>query len=146
MRSHLACEMSDSSVDPLVRAEEGSENTAGKTVATQPGNNGGTLQVGNPGNAGGTGRPPSVLRERLRGSLEQRVSVLEAIADDPEVDPQDRIRAIDVMGKYGIGTLRELSVDQVRERLRETIHVIRTTLSKAEADDLLSQMREIWGR
>ena len=103
--------------------------------------------MGNPGNAGGTGRPPSVLRERLRGSLEQRVGVLEAIADDPEVDPQDRIRAIDVMGKYGIGTLRELSVDQVRERLQQTVSVIRATLSsKAEAADVLSQMRDIWGR
>jgi hypothetical protein len=127
----------------MLRREE-SENTVGNIVPTHPGNNGGTLQVGNPGNAGGTGRPPSVLRERLRGSLEQRVSVLEAIADDPEVAPQDRIRAIDVMGKYGIGALRELSVDQVRERLRETIGVIQELLPKDVAMRVLSRLRETW--
>src|SRR2546422_3379691 len=78
-----------------------------------------------PGGTGAGGRPSSALRERLRGSLEQRVPVLEAIADDPEADAQDRIRAIEVLAKYGLGPLRELSVDEVRDRLRATIAIIK---------------------
>lgn len=154
----------------LPPSEVGPENTAENTgrdgittapLVPQP--HGGALQVGNPGNHGGTGRPPSVLRERLRGSFEERVKVLEAIADGEVVQrlrlgtgeesealtsasPADRIKAIDVMGKYGIGTLREISVDQVRERLRETINVINATLRESDADRVLQQLREIWGR
>ncbi len=40
---------------------------------------------GKPGNRGGTGRPPSVIRERCRGSFEDRIAVLEEIADDAKV-------------------------------------------------------------
>lgn len=64
---------------------------------------GGALRNGGP-NAGGTGRPPSEIRKKLRGSFEDRVKVLEAIADDTKASPADRMRALDLMGKYGLGT------------------------------------------
>jgi len=60
---------------------------------------------GVPGNGGGPGRPPSALRERLRGSLDQRIRILEEIADDPTALPSDRVRAIEVMLRYGLGPL-----------------------------------------
>lgn len=37
--------------------------------------------AGNPGNAGGTGRPSSAIRDRVRGSFDERIPILEAIAD-----------------------------------------------------------------
>lgn len=40
-------------------------------------------------NAGGTGRPPSIIRERLRGSFEERIAVLESIADGEPVERVD---------------------------------------------------------
>ena len=47
----------------------------------RPGPNGGMLQNGGtPGNPGG-GRPPSDIRARCRGSFEQRIPILEQIAD-----------------------------------------------------------------
>lgn len=46
-----------------------------------PAHGNGKLLVGNPGNTGGSGRPPSVIRERCRGSFDRRIPVLEAIAD-----------------------------------------------------------------
>lgn len=112
-------------------------------VVPQP-HGGGLYTGGVPGNHGGPGRPPSVLRERLRGSFEQRVPVLEGIADDQKADPQDRIRAMDVMGKYGIGTLKELSLDEVRERLRQTLQVIRQELSREVADTITERLRVVW--
>ena len=58
------------------------------------------LNVGNPGNKGGTGRPKSVIREKCAGSFEQRIKVAEEILDDPSSTNADKIRALDLLGKY----------------------------------------------
>lgn len=76
--------------------------------------NGALMPLGaHPGNTGGkkgrSGRPPSVIRERCRGSFEKRIKVLEEIADDPETSPADRIRAIDLLARYGLGTQQQVS-------------------------------------
>ena len=118
---------------------------AAKLPALVPQPHGGALlSRGLPGHAGGGGRPSSVLRERLRGSFQERVRVLEDIADDPNVDPQDRIRAIDVLAKYGLGTLRELSVDDVRDRLRKTIAIVREHMAPDRVTEVLTRLREVW--
>lgn len=82
-------------------------NTGPKLVEQAHG--GAILQGGNPGNKGGPGRPPSALRERMRGSLEERLKVLEEIADDSDSRPADRIRAVEVLARYGLGSAHELS-------------------------------------
>ncbi len=105
---------------------------------------GAILGGGLPGHVGGGGRPSSVLRERLRGSFQDRVKVLEEIADDSKADPQDRIRAIDVLARYGLGVTRELSVDEVRDRLRETVALIRRVLPPEQATEILTLLREVW--
>jgi len=116
-----------------------------KLPALVPQPHGGALLGGGlPGHAGGGGRPPSVLRERLRGSFQERVKVLEEIADDPKANAQDRIRAIDVLAKYGLGVSRELSVDEVRDRLRETVALIRRALPSEQATEILTPLREVW--
>lgn len=58
------------------------------------------LNVGNPGNRGGTGRPKSAIREKCAGSFEQRIKVAEEILDDPSSTNADKIRALDLLGKY----------------------------------------------
>jgi hypothetical protein len=60
---------------------------------------GGALRNGGT-NKGGTGRPPTAIREAFAVALDERLQVLQAIADNPEVAPGDRIRAVDVIGKY----------------------------------------------
>lgn len=75
---------------------------AGPTLVPQV-HGGAVWSSGVPANRGGPGRPPSELRERLRGSLQHRVQVLEEIADDPAALPSDRVRAIEVMLRYGLG-------------------------------------------
>lgn len=67
----------------------------------QPGANGGQLLVGNPGNKGGTGKPKSEVRERCVGSFDERIPILEQIANDVNANPADRLKAIDLLGKYG---------------------------------------------
>jgi hypothetical protein len=50
-----------------------------------------------------------VIRERCRGSFEDRIRVLEEIADDPEQSSADRLRALDLLAKYGLGTQQQYS-------------------------------------
>ena len=154
--------------DPTVRGEtaEAQERTksgkdSGVSLVPQP--HGGALWSGGvPGNRGGSGGLPSALRERLRGSLADRVQVLEEIADRPrrliiecakcghatKVGPPasdaDRIRAVDVLAKYGLGTLREVSIDHVRDRLRRTLRTISDTLEPGDAERVIGQLREVW--
>jgi hypothetical protein len=131
------------------------KKAAKPSLVPQP--HGGALYSGGvPGHNGrNAGRPPSALRERLRGSLEDRVAVLEEIADDrvavleeiaddPESQPSDRIRSIDVLAKYGLGTVREVTVDQVRGRLRQTLAIIRAELPSLEAERLIERLQEVW--
>ena len=105
---------------------------------------GALLAGGQPGNRGGPGRVPSVLRERLRGSLDERVVVLEQIADDESAQHRDRIRAVDTLAKYGLGQIREVSVDDVRGKLGATIELLRQELDPDEADHLITRLRGIW--
>lgn len=156
---------------PSRRGGESTALTTGKTAnktAKSP-INGAEIPLGaHPGNTGGkpgrSGRPPSALREALRESFEKRIPVLEQIADGVAVvkvkvkgpdgekesealmsaSPSDRIRAVDLMGKYGVGTVHEVSVDAVRARLRETIGVIRERLPQEKAAELIEALRAIW--
>lgn len=85
-----------------------SGKTSGRKLIPQP--HGGALLPGAGGGPQpGAGRPPSVIRERLRGSFAERIKILEAIADDPEVSPSDRVKAIDMLAKYGLGTRQEVT-------------------------------------
>lgn len=80
----------------------------GGELVPQP--HGGAIRHGSTeGNTPGTGRPPSAIREQLRGSFSDRIKILEAIADDPEVSPSDRVKAIDMLAKYGLGTRQEVT-------------------------------------
>lgn len=66
-------------------------------------------QGGHPNPTAGPGRPPSELRARMRGSLEERLAVVEEIADDPDARPADRIRALELLARFGIGQAHEVS-------------------------------------
>jgi len=72
------------------------------------------------------------------------VSVLEEIADSPEADPADRIRAVDVLARYGLGAASDVSVDQVRERLVRTLALLRHRLPADLAGTVIQEMRAIW--
>lgn len=126
---------------------------------------GALLSGGMPGNRGGTGRPPSELRARLRGSFEDRIKTLEAFADgamplrekcekcghEPiptlaamPVESSDRLRAIDMMAKYGLGTLKEVSVENVRERVKATLSVIQSHTAPEQYATIVQALKPVW--
>lgn len=116
------------------------EKTA--TLVPQP-KGGALLAGGKPGNAGGSGRPPSIVRDRARSSFYDRIPMLEKIADQPGVEPRDRIRAIDTLGKYGLHTGR-LDIEEVRTRLARTIAKIEELADPQTAARLLAALDQVW--
>ncbi|MFN9203858.1 MAG: hypothetical protein ACK6DP_12435 [Gemmatimonas sp.] len=50
------------------------------------------------------GRPPSAIRAAMRTALDERLHILADIADDPSKTPIERMKALDMLGKYGMGT------------------------------------------
>lgn len=87
-------------------------NGNGKTGA-KTGN--GHFQVGDDprrghGLKGRSGRPASEIREKLRGAAWKRIKELERLADEAESE-SDRLRAMDLMLKYGIGSMTTGTLD-----------------------------------
>lgn len=99
----------------------------------------GALRYGaQPGtNAGGTGRPASELRARLRGSLADRTAIIEEIADDGEQSAADRLKAIDLMAKYGLGANKGHDEALVAQLARVTAEVF-------AGDERLGELHERW--
>ena len=90
------------------------------------------------------GRPPSAVRALLREAFATRVSLAAEIADDPSLAPAERLRALDLLGRYGLGTTRELSVEDVKERLAATVALVRATVPAPHAEALLAKLRGVW--
>ena len=90
----------------MPKRPKSAETTKKSTLRLIPRPNGrGALNSGGtPGNKGGTGRPPSEIRERMRGSLADRLRIAEEIADNKKSNDSDRLKALDFLAKYGLGT------------------------------------------
>jgi len=78
--------------------------TPQKTPSRTPKTGRGRLRTGNPGNRGGPGRPPDAIRRACRKSFDERLKLLRRFADDVKLDPSIRMKAIETLGKYGLGT------------------------------------------
>lgn len=117
------------------------------TGALVPQAHGGAIRDGSlPGtHAGGAGRPASALRSRLRGSMADRIAIVEAIADDPSAAARDRLRAVDLLAKYGLGEALGVDPELVRERLTATLAVLSRLPLGAEAKRaVIQELRSIW--
>jgi hypothetical protein len=112
------------------------------------------------------GRPPSAIRASMRASLDRRLQLLEEIADgalpigrkcpkcgykpkkeDGEsvgVDTGDRLRALEMLAKYGLELDKGVSATDVRQRLIRTIEVIHEALEPQQALAVIDAMRPIW--
>ena len=119
------------------------KKSGGVELVVQP--HGGAIRKGSaPGNTPGTGMPPSELRRRMRGSLEQRLEIAEEIADDEKQRPSDRLKALEFLARYGLGAAEGIDKDAVRGKVRETLEAIRDTVPEDVQVRLVPLLREIW--
>jgi hypothetical protein len=51
---------------------------------------------------------------------------------------------LDLLGRFGIGTAREMSVDDVKDRLAETVSAIQRIVSAPQREELLATLRVVW--
>ena len=115
--------------------------SSGKPSVPQP--HGGALVPGAGGGRGpGAGRPPSRIRQALRQSFEDRIRLLEEIADGPEgkTTVGDRLRALDILAKYGLGADRS-------HHDEELVGLLALVTAEVFAGDpRLGELREAWVR
>lgn len=128
------------------RRKASANNGRDNGVKKIPQAHGGCLNAGGtPGNAGGLGAPPSELRRILRLKFAERVAVLEEIVADTKLRAGDRVKAIELLARYGLGTHDEVSVvsAEVQERLKRQAQLIagRPTWN---TDDLLTALDAVW--
>lgn len=77
----------------------------------------GKLQVGNPK---ATGRPKRAIRERaLSGADRLAIPILERIATDENSPPEHKIRAAELLLRYGLGTQDEVQMVNAEQVLTE---------------------------
>lgn len=121
---------------------------AGPKPELIPQEHGGALYAGGvPGNRGG-GRPPSAVRRLARAEFEKRIPILAEIADSRAERTRDRIRAIDVLGRYGLGQARGLDEEEFEAVVIELASAVQrrliSALPQTKADEVLAQLFEDW--
>lgn len=163
-------------------AQTTAQTTAQNTVQTRvpvgtlvPQPHGGALRYGGT-NAGGSGRPPLVLRQDLRQLLDKHglkfvAGVLAGVvafeAECPKCGHRakqrekpttaDRLRAVELLARYGLGTRDELTAisPEVRWRVQRTVHVVENELPVAiratdspekAAEWLVNRLGEVWSQ
>ena len=128
---------------PAARHRLNGKRPHAKSVALVPQLHGGAIRTGgNPGNKGGTGRPPSAIRARMREHLDSEV--LDSVMDEFEKGELDTLDVAEFLAKYGLGTMKEVSVENVRERLRLTLEVLRRELSAPQLRAIIPQIEGVW--
>lgn len=119
------------------RPDETTAESSGRNLIPQP--HGGALRRG--GNGSG-GRPPSKVRRAMLKQGANRLRVLREIADNPKEKARDRIRAVDVLIKNGLGPA--ISMDEVRDKLKATKDAAEEILPPELAETFVKELRRIW--
>jgi hypothetical protein len=86
------------------------------------------------------------VRAALRQAFADRLPILTDIADDAMLSPSERLRALEVLARHGLGTVTELGVDDVRDKLAATVASIRRNVAPDVAAPLLDELRAVWTR
>ena len=128
----------------LSRGKTTAETTVPARVETGqliPQPHGGALRNGGT-NRGGPGRPPSEIRAACRADFDALRGKLVAIARSRKAKDVDKVRAINVLGKYGLA--ETLSAADVNHALEQTVAEIVEFMGRDGAGGLLARIAPIW--
>jgi hypothetical protein len=56
----------------------------------------------------------------------------------------DQLKAFDLMGKYGVGTLKAITDEDIRERLSQQLEIIRNSPHVTNAEALIKEIEPAW--
>jgi hypothetical protein len=87
-------------------------------------------------NCGESQVKPKNLEDALFAEVEVEVSAA----------PKDRIAALDFLAKYGMGTIKEISVDNVRARLERTLDIIQQLVSPEQFLRIVKDVQPVWSK
>ena len=108
------------------------------TMAT-PKHGNGKLRVGSlPGNTPGTGRPKSAIRLAMREAFADRIPALADIADSDDSSIADRIRALDLFAKYGLGAPKAGHDSELVGKLAQAVMV------EVQDEDVVKRIHSRW--
>jgi hypothetical protein len=120
--------------------------TPGSLVA--PAHGSGLLRYGSlPGNTPGTGRPKSEVRAAaLEGASIAIPKLIEIVQNEALMRkrPNAITEAADKLLKYGLGTQKEVSVDDIKHRLARTLLVLRDELDPSALVRVMDRIKPIW--
>jgi hypothetical protein len=106
----------------------------------QSGRNGGWLKRG--GKNPRAGRPPSAIKARCLRDFDDLRPLLRRIARDDEARVADRLRAIDVLGRYGLD--HSVSLADVRQCLIATRRELVRVVPNDQLDALWAKVLRHW--
>jgi hypothetical protein len=90
--------------DPGPDPAEGKFVSRGGVAQFRPKTGGRLNRGGTPGHDGSNaGTTPKEVRKKLREMFVKNIEVLDKIAKDHKRTPTERMRALEMMGKYGVG-------------------------------------------
>lgn len=81
---------------------------------------------------------------------EAKIRPIDLTAGSAEIEtkisasPKDRIAAFDTAARYGLGVLKEVSVENVRERVAQTLDTIRRHCTEEQAHQIIDALRPVW--
>ena len=84
------------------------------------------LAGGKKGHKGGTGRPPAAIRQRCADTFDQFLVKAVAILTSKKSSDGDKLKALDLLGKYG--GLQKIETETVHRHYREAIEEVREGL------------------
>ena len=82
------------------------------------------------------------------GEHEIKANDLDAMVAEVDVEisasPRDRIAALEFASKYGLGPVKEVSVDSVRERVTDTLDIIQRHVSPEQYAAIVHDIEPVW--
>ena len=80
----------------------------------------------------------------LRTHFYENLPKLHALAQDETTAPSDRLKAMDLQARYGLGALQDVSMESVTAKLSATIREIQAVVPHDVATPLLERLRLVW--
>lgn len=77
---------------------------------------------------------------------QEALAAIQTIEVRTSATVKERLAALEHQAKYGLGQLREVSIDDVREKVLQTIQIIRAEASEGVAEAILRRIEPVWSK